>query len=479
MARLDKAAEDRLLDGLVRVGRLVADGQSPSAAIAKVASEARLPIGHARLMVNAYNTGRTNRQRGDHDNPFDKSAEFELADAARVVELMFPPVVKSAAALDRETGVSEEYAAEPAWPTRGPLAPLDYDDVEDVPLPRDPGRFYKEAEGATRLLSRERDRLFAEADDAYDKVAAAFGGLAEYFKTLDAQDFDDVRENALAFYGEPAAVLLDKAAECVSAHTASKPVRLVRPRKPRKPDAAPVMTVKRAGVLPPMDRRQSPYSDIERCLAAVRVYNEAVATAAAFEKEAVDAELRLHWALAGGAAPLAAQVDLSILRRARGEKRAFAPGAGMLGAGVGFALGNEAGNSIMKKLLPPSDDKLKRDAFTDVVDPSHEARLRAIRAQATLHAILNSPYFEGEDPAHVTDLYNQVAKLSPRIGDQPIVLEAAMRRLMSQGQADPHDLDQLLGIETKLKQRDQMPTGSSDAASVAAPSLVGPPRDKE
>jgi hypothetical protein len=44
-----------------------------------------------------------------------------------------------------------------------------------------------------------------------------------------------------------------------------------------------------------------------------------------------------------------------------------------------------------------------------------------------------------------------------------------MRRLMAQGQADPHDLDQLLGIETKIKQRDALPYD----VEPLAPALAG------
>lgn len=111
----------------------------------------------------------------------------------------------------------------------------------------------------------------------------------------------------------------------------------------------------------------------------------------------------------------------------------------------------------MSKLSPKTDDKLKSDAYSDLMDPSHESKLRSIRTQSALHGILNGPYFEGEDPVKVTELFNNLTRLSPRMADQPILLESAMRRLAAQGSADPHDLDQLLGIETKMKTRDRAP----------------------
>jgi len=61
-------------------------------------------------MVNAYNTGRTARQLQTGTSVLEKAADFELADAAVVLEQLYPSAVKTSAQIKRSTAVSTEYA---------------------------------------------------------------------------------------------------------------------------------------------------------------------------------------------------------------------------------------------------------------------------------------------------------------------------------------------------------------------------------
>lgn len=485
MAKIGKEAERKILGGLVEVDTLVRAGTSPSAAIAKVAAAARIPPGHVRLMVNAYNTGRTNRQRSDADDVFDKVAEFELADAAAVLAEIYPATVKTAAATAHAQTVSDEYAAPPDWAEkRARLSRLAgiLDDEPQTPKsthPRDPRRFDKKAAGALHKLANQRAELLRRLDADHDKVAADLGSLCRYFRVHGSLPLDAVRENCEALYGAPAAAVFAKVAAMTGTCHADKPVpvapRRVSLKPPADPPAPSPRKIKRASALHPVDRLSEPYRTVETLLEAAADYGATLAEAIAFEKGAALAELELGRALAAAEgdvpAPLAADPSLSIARRLRGEKRAFGPLGQAVATGAQLGLGAEAGRSIYQKLSPKSDDKLKQDAFESLTDPSHEARLKSIRSQSILHGVLNGPYFEGEDPRKVADLFNSITRLSPRLADQPIALEAAMKRLAAQGSADPHDLDQLLGIENKLKQRDDLPGGNSAAIGAMAPGL--------
>ena len=113
--RLSKQAEQRLTAALEKVASLVADGTHPDDAIVKIASEDGVPAGHVNLMVNAFNTGRTETQRKIGSDIFEKAAEFDIADAENILKRMFPSEVKTAAALARETVISEEYSLPPTW----------------------------------------------------------------------------------------------------------------------------------------------------------------------------------------------------------------------------------------------------------------------------------------------------------------------------------------------------------------------------
>lgn len=474
----NQAVEDRIFAGLVKVAELVNDGTRPNDAIVKVAREDGLPARDVRLMVNAYNTARTNRQRSQASDVFGKSAEFELADAAAILGEIYPARVKTAAEAALASVVSDDYETPPSdWACRRPTAKLatavelTYDEPAAPTYERDPDRFLKRAAGALVKLTNEREALHHKLAAAEDEVASAFGELCTYFRHPGCQTLEDVATNATAFYGPGAAALLTKVAEASGCCMASKPVMPLKLKKPKEEKKKPAMplTIKRSSVLPPMDRSAPPYRDVEQALAAAAKHKTVFDEWTTFEKAAVEAEFALGRATTGSKGEsLAADETLSLMKRLGGEKRAFGPLSGPLGAGLSFAAGNSLGGSIMNKLSPKSDDKVKQDAYSDLTDPSHESQLRAVRTQATLHGLMNSPYFEGEDPRQVTELFNNLTKMSPRMADQPLLLESAMKRLMSQGSADPHDLDQLLGIELKQKQRDQLP---GDVA-LSAPGLT-------
>ena len=294
-------------------------------------------------------------------------------------------------------------------------------------------------------------------------MAQAYGDLTHYFKTQNALPFDDVQGNSEAFFGDPAEAIFTKLAESMSI----KIVERYNPVKDKTKER------KKKIIRTPMKRMESPYKEVEACIKAAQDYSSLVDSLLEFEKVAFTAQLNLERILTRNEpAPLPASNTLSVVRLAAGEKRAYNPTLmGGMATGTSLAMGMGVGNSIMKDFGPESKDKLKSDAFMKVTDPDHESKLRSIRSQAALHGLLNSPYFEGEDPYQVTDLFNKVTKMSPRIADQPLALEAILRRYMSQGQADTHDLDQLMGLETKLKQRDE-PSRETNLPKLPGSSII-------
>jgi hypothetical protein len=472
--RLSKEAENKLLHGLVKVAELINGGDSPNEAITKVASAEMLPPGHIRLMVNAYNTGRTNRQRSSHSGLFDKAADFELADAAEIVNKIFPPDVKTAAFRERISTVSEEYDSPPDWFSarinQVPMEKAAFCFADEAPpaYPRYTDSLIKNAHAKLANINREREVLYEKLASHNDDVSSAYGSLCHYFKGLDSVPLEEAREHSRQFYGPAAEAVFAKLAAdpCCTGKT---PMKIKRPKivgpeieeqKPKK-----IRILKTA-----MNRSAEPYTLVERMLKTATLHQELFSKIAQFEEAAVDAELRLGRAMSPETpAPLPASNTLSVLKRLSGEKRAFAPFAGAVGHGMQLGIGAAAGNSLMEKLLPEPTTKLRQDAVMDMLDPSHEAQLRAIRAKATLHGILNGPYFEGENPHKVTDLFNNLTKLSPRMAEQPMLLESAMKRLAAQGSADPHDLDQLVGIEGKLKKLEGIGEGDANVASMTAP----------
>ena len=127
---------------------------------------------------------------------------------------------------------------------------------------------------------------------------------------------------------------------------------------------------------------------------------------------------------------------------------------------------------IASEILPESTDKLRTKAYLDVTDPGHESKLRKIRTRSILTDLLaNDEFLSAESPEKVTDLYNQLSHLSPRAGEQPVLMQALLRRYFAQGQVDPHDLDQLVGIEHKLKKIEE-PKPATDLPTLPSTNLV-------
>ena len=114
MKKITPQTEKKLLSVIEKTASLVTGGQTPNDAIIKAATDAGLRPGEINLVVHAFNTGRTNRQRMEGDDPFEKSAEFELADASVVLDAMYPSNVKTAATIEQETVISTDYGYSPA-----------------------------------------------------------------------------------------------------------------------------------------------------------------------------------------------------------------------------------------------------------------------------------------------------------------------------------------------------------------------------
>ena len=114
MSLLSKQAETKLIGAIEAAAALVNTGMAPDDAIIKSATDAGIPPGHIDLMVHAYNTGRTTKQREQGENTLEKAADFTLADVEAIRAKMFNTNVKTSAEIRQQQVVSEEYAVHPA-----------------------------------------------------------------------------------------------------------------------------------------------------------------------------------------------------------------------------------------------------------------------------------------------------------------------------------------------------------------------------
>jgi LPXTG-motif cell wall-anchored protein len=198
MKKLSKDAENRVLTALESVADSVNEGVCPNDAIVKAASAHGIPAGHVNLMVSAYNTGRTGKQRMAAESPFDKAATFELADHSDIMSRLYPTHVKSAAQTRDETVIDDEYSQAPAFAQHKKAAQVaarkvNWQMVDTAPEPY-PGEAHtpiKRAFHATEFNKRRFEECRREVARAKDLLTSNFEKLSNYFRTPGGVSFDD------------------------------------------------------------------------------------------------------------------------------------------------------------------------------------------------------------------------------------------------------------------------------------------------
>lgn len=286
---------------------------------------------------------------------------------------------------------------------------------------RDPDRLVKKAFNLLRDLERERDQLRLKVTYGREKVAETLNDLDRHFKTLGrAVSFPSARINAIAAWGNVADRVMSKVAQA-NPNLAKEAAR----------DA-------RGGEVNPA---VEPYRTIAACIKAASDYLEAEAAFRDFDTKAAaatDAVLSQLLPPVKPPKPVGSIMKAAFLNRATDL--------------VPSLVAADTVRGIAGRLKPRDDDKLKTDAYMAITDPSHEARLRKIRTSSILHGLLsNDEFISGEQPEKVTEMFNQISQLAPRSAEQPMLMRALIRRYLAQGQVDPHDISQMVDMESRLK----------------------------
>jgi hypothetical protein len=237
MRALSKTAETKLIGAIEKAAALVNNGADPNTAIIKSATECDIPAGHINLMVHAYNTGRTNKQRENGDDPLEKSADFQLADVNTVMEALYPKQVKTSSELVRDTTVSTEYAVSPAGflarrqsqMEKAAAALNTLPEKTYIAPPRDEHEEVRRQYSRQQAEKRAAEELRRQATAAYSKAAASMDAVVDYFRAPGNMPYGDaIREVELRF-GQPGVSVLQKAAAVypvIEKQVATKEMRL-------------------------------------------------------------------------------------------------------------------------------------------------------------------------------------------------------------------------------------------------------------
>lgn len=433
--KITKEAEAKLLRSLEFVGAEVADGVSPNEAIIKAASEGNLTHNQTQLMIQAYNNAKANRMRKSASIVADKTERFDLADPAIIFETLYPNV-KEAAVRERSSHVSADYNRPPdpelfrerSVVEKAAAAP----EPDPIRLPQEADYYSSKAFSLLKELDTQYDNLRMKAASAEQKVDAAFTDLLDYFNKLNREPFGGLREVTAACYGVEGNVLFEHIAESVPVMLRNK-------------------LVKEAGAVTAVDWNVEPYKLIKRVMDKSAEWAGVQQQLSDFSKEAGEASSQLvaHFM------PLRHKTG-SILRAP--EKRAFMGNIGALSELVEPASGTGMGKAVTDTLSsafdPINKPKMENKSLLAMMDPAHEQRLRSIRSQAVVHDLMaNDEYLQGVHPDKLAKTYNEIVKIAPHVADQPLMMRSLLKSYLAQASVGPHEVDQLAGIEGKLREQ--------------------------
>lgn len=445
MNRLSKQAESRITEALEKVALLVGDGEHPNDAIVKVASESGIPAGHVNLMVNAFNTGRTETQRKIGQDIFEKAAEFDLADSEEILKRMFPQEIKTAAELSSERIVSDEYALPPVWHRslvkaakyNQDLPPLQTRSGKIVtsvsPLPTDPIELMKRAHCQVKDLAREVENKRGEVSNSEDLLIESITKLAEYFRKPGCDPFLSVKANMTRLFSKKAEALF----------------KIIETRNPKLTKQAS----SDREFFSLVNFQQEPYNLVKVCMENAEAYLAKKASFEAFEKEAKKTMEERVLPFGQVQNP---ERTYGVLESV--EKRSF------LGMDIpGISQFESAGADQLKDMAKSElfdKNRAEAKALKKIQDPAHIAKLRNMETSSLLTDLMaNDEIISSYDPEEVIHHYNEISQIAPRASSQEGVVRAVLRKRLAGGQSaiDPYEVSELLNMENKIKERDTDP----------------------
>lgn len=510
MRALSKQAETKLIAAIEKAAEYANSGLTPNDAIIKSASEADVPAGHINLMVHAYNTGRTTKQREQGENTLEKAADFQLADADVVLKALYPETVKTSAEIAREQVVSAEYALSPkhliarrqSEMRKAAAAQVTLPEKTYVPPPRDEHIAARRAVSEKIAAQRVREETRREATVAYHNAASALEKLSEYFRRPGNMSFQDAVTEVGRRFGQPGVAVLDKVAavyphfskqaatrtlhvgdnavyslvqDVLSSVEHYNAVKLPEEKTAEKKNSVPPAIVTGSvldAVVPPSLELKQAYT-----ASGAGAWNTAHGSSpdpeeAAAVYRAVGLGNPPQQPPGGGGPPDPPNPPDTSAGWDEDWAENFAGGMGgrrnegqsilgTVGSAIGKGMTGHLGE-IGKEVLgndPEKAKKLKMEQYNKLTAPDHETALKNIKAQATLHdMLLNDDVISGHDPKEVAIAFNEIANVAPGVVDSPAVLQALLRKRLEAGTLADFDVKQLLEMDKLKAERDKLRT---------------------
>jgi hypothetical protein len=510
MKTLSKAAETTLLTAIEKAATYVNGGMAPNDAIIKSAGDHNIPAGHIDLMVHAYNTGRTTKQRETGENTIEKAADFPIAEADVIKEALFPSQVKTSQELLTEDAVSIDYAVSPkgmlarrlAQQNKQAAATHSWGEPTWTPPPKaDTGTTERKRYSEKIAATREYEEARRLASALYQKAAVAMEKLATYFREPGHMAFYDVMaetemrvgadgvnvlkkiaavypylekqaSTSLAHFGdcEPVNMVVDIIEAVTQYADAQKYAASKQPVEICKKIEPVFITDSIMNKVDPLRLKQAAINGVDTIYLPDGREQRVREDAAALGGDGIPA----GYSPFGAAKPLPPSPDEALKKKLTESEKALqearktpavAPPNLASGAvqkllspfSAGHGAINRLGTSLAASMTTPEDpEKAKArvgGAYKQLTDPDHELQLRNIRAKSTLNdLVMNDPVISGYDPAEISLAFNEISEIAPDISDSPVVMQALLRKRLEQGQLSDFEIKQLMDVASSRGQ---------------------------
>jgi hypothetical protein len=440
MDMMDKAAEGRIVRAIEEAIELTNAGAHPNDAITKQAEEKQFGPKIVQRMVEAYNTSRTLAHL-KHASGYGRAEDFPLASAKTILARLYPEDVVSPARKAASFEHSDyRYPEEINFMRKGAgTKPPPLTSKKAAPIPRDPAVTAQRNYDIKAGLEKKAESLKSDYRQKHYTLWGHVKAASDYFHKLYREPFAVVEEKVAGEFGVVGRTLMDLVytqGNLSEKRSALKDIRQLT-----------------------YDVEMEPYGHIAHAVkAAASVYVAAeVATDA---REALETFCEKHaLPYEKAAASVEDEVAPALLDGTLGatsrpfEKNALLPmpymsGPLLLAGGMG-ALGLEE----------PDRAASREKADLAVADPIHDSNMRSIKSKAMLSDLIsNDPIISSYDPNEVRTAFNQLNQLSPQVAAQPGVVRAMLRRLLQQENViEPHEAEQLTGVEKNLRQLEKSP----------------------
>jgi hypothetical protein len=414
----------------------------PTEAVIKAARDLSLPREMIRLTAQAHNIAQQTAQHKSAATILDRLEEHPLADGQAAIDAVYGSKQAAVREQFHATAVSDVYSRPPEKRASAPTVLAS--------IPALPGRELSQPVPSAGMLTgvgirqaiKQSRALQKEAEVATEHTYAMLNGmlaamekLAQYFKRAEdpEQAFLAADHFATRVLGEKAARVMD----CVA-------TKLSDGRRQTKRASTTW-----DGGLVEAHPDAAPFNLIGDVIKAAEAWLESGIRRDELQDTLVDKVATL---MAPYDRVLHAEPNILANHDALRTKASSNMITGMLGGAAASQLAdNLAGTRVGKSV-----NDLTADARGDFESAGHANNLRKIDAEVLLNDMLNNDETLAAYPREeVLNAYNQISELGPRLATHSLTMRPLMHKMMSQGgRLDPHDVEQLIGLDSQLGRRD-------------------------